>query len=336
MWAYRTLLKKWSGDSSSDFTALVFAYRDFKREERLLSKKLQGQAQAGTIREDLLRQWAEDRFINYAHLRKAEHTMQLIWDELRRTANLPRNALTTRRRFSSEALSMALLCGFFDHLGRRVQGRLFEGPLGRFELSRASICPRDEQYVLCGGLRKLNVSRVATELEQRADLACPIKPGWFAQAVPQLFSETRLGDLSYNENRDRVEETVQSRVLNLQLAEEKQPAIDRQAACHVFVHWRLQHEAELDDKLGEILGQNRALLNEVERYSAITGTDEMLLLLHGGNYASWLERTLAGGASRREASTASLRLEARPLLGRLFARCYSDLNGLLETSPADR
>lgn len=232
----RVIRSLWSGDSRSDFVAVVRAYRAFKAEERRL-QKWASQRKAGTkpgpSRESRLREWCKNHFINFKRLRIAEQTMRELREEL---ADSPLGAvygLADEREFDPDALTKALLTGMPDNVAKRseVNGRVsFGGAMGDF--SPGSTMPGwDEPLILIDRVRQIPGSR-----RDVADLAAPVERSWLAELMPHMVNRTRSKYMTYDPYRDQVMQALRTQFGEL-VFEDEVAAQSSPKAAAVFAEW---------------------------------------------------------------------------------------------------
>ena len=225
----------WAGCDSSDFAAMVRAYRAFKEEEYRLRDARQAGEKVNV--ETGLRAWCDTFFINYKRARMAEDAMRQIRDEVMNSPLTLAGYIGEEREFNAEALTKALASGLVDHVSRR-RGDGFTGPLGDFQLGRESTCSAGQELILIGGVRKVMKKRQrGTGFFHLADTAAPVKPEWLAEVMPQLCTSVRRGDHRYDPAGDVVVETEVHRFGDLKINEHVVPTRDDVAAANTFAAW---------------------------------------------------------------------------------------------------
>ncbi len=237
-WVSDLIRAAWAGVSKSDFVALVRAYRAFKGEERRLKTLVREDDDFSRNQaERELRNWCDRWGINFKRIRMAEEVMWEIREELASSPLRMENGLTHEREFDAEALTKALASGMTDHIARNENG--FTGPLGTFELSYQSACPKGCELVMVGGVRKIpvNARRGGTSFIHLADIAAPVKAEWLSEVMPQLCTRTRQGDHRYDATLDAVMETEVEMFIGLEIRRYTVTTADDEAAVKTFCAW---------------------------------------------------------------------------------------------------
>ncbi len=198
--------REFAAGSGSDFVASVNAFRAFKAEEfrlRDLGRELReeainrGETLNGTgsyrWREGHLFQWCKDHFVNFKAARRVDNGLRQLKEDISNSPLRMKNGLYEQQDFDHEALAKALASGLVDHVHRNAGRRSFVGPMstkdeGDPELAFSSVCPSNSAFILIGGVRKIaQLGRRGTTYHTLlATMACPLKPEWLEEVMPQL------------------------------------------------------------------------------------------------------------------------------------------------------
>lgn len=203
-----------AGESKSDFTALVKAYRAYKAKERELRYDKNGMSRHE--RENELFAWCSAHGLNLKRLRATDDMIRELMNVLS-DSSLAFRWSAEERDFDAEALTKALATGLVDNVGRQDRSRRYNTytsiVTSGFDITRHSLCPNTVPFVLVHGFTKIpvpsRVKRSGGDTEIILALhAAPLKSEWLKEIMPQLCHSRRLdGTLTYNWNKDRAEET---------------------------------------------------------------------------------------------------------------------------------
>lgn len=237
--------KKFAGESGSDFTAMVQAYRAYKEYERALLSQEYSRSQ----RNQMLRDWCTNNFINIKRLNLMSDKVVDIQAALNRTGLEVRN-INTLREFDSNALTKALAAGLVDNVARK-EGKFYTSPSARsFYLSNSSVCSDTEPFILAAAFTLVPTRRSGFSI--LGTNAAPLKPEWLAEVMPQLCAGKRIGNHSYDLEKDMVVETEKLFYADLELSERTVASAPLEAAA-VFARYLANNQTKIPENLREVV-----------------------------------------------------------------------------------
>jgi len=132
--------------------------------------------------------------------------------------------------------------------------------LGQLKIAFSSPC-RSADIALVDGVRKIQVQgrRGRTGFMNLATLAAPVEPEWLMEIMPHLCTRVRLGDHTYNEAQDVVQE--QERTMfqgDLELVRGWVESADNTKSVEVFADWLARQRSLPNSPLDAVLRSNAA------------------------------------------------------------------------------
>lgn len=241
--------KVWAGESESDFTAIVRAYREFKKTEKALGQSRKGGKP--------LEEWCTSHGVKLKQINLVEDKIRQILEDLASTSLKIEHPLGIEREFDEAALTKALASGKIDHLAKKGYGNQFSGRLGEFKIANESACSAGNDLVLVGGVRKIPTkSRNTTTHFLLADFAAPLKPAWLLEVAPHLCKSVLKGDHRYDFVQDRVMQT-EAITFQKDLELVHQVPSDPASAARVFAAWFVSQPPEsLPRPIADVLLSN--------------------------------------------------------------------------------
>ena len=193
---------EFAGDSHSDFTASITAYRAFKTEQRRLKDlsnaklglRLNDSQNARRKKiEDREMEWCKAHFINMKKLQFVENTVRDLREEIESSDIKMNGSVYETREYSSADLTKALLSGLVDNIAVHQSGGGYSGPMSsEIQVSSSSALSKPAPFILIGGVRKVDgVGRRAKTIHF-ADMCAPVEADWFMEVMPQLCRQDTL------------------------------------------------------------------------------------------------------------------------------------------------
>ena len=236
-----TLIRQqYAGSDQSDFAAAVRAYRAFEKEKtrifRLNPTPEVKNNEVSRWREQKLRKWCVERFLNLKNLLLAELKIEEIQTELREAGFRSFNR-DSDYQFDGQILTQALVAGLIDNLALEVYEGVYQAPIGEFRLGRQSACPAGAELILVSGVRKVPVQAGKTFFFNLATIAAPVDPKWLLKVAPGLTREERGFSPRFDAENDGVVSTTRVFFNDEEVGIYEQADPDHPEASRLFAVW---------------------------------------------------------------------------------------------------
>ncbi|MFA5961545.1 MAG: hypothetical protein WC848_02610 [Parcubacteria group bacterium] len=275
----------------SDFEAMVWIFREFKKIEfELREKKISGRKA-----EDELYGWCRRNFVNYKKLRAVELTVKQIREEVANSPLPMRNGIFEQREFDGNALSKAIASGLIDFVGVKSDFR-YSSLCGVFSVGHNSACPEDAPLVLIGGIRKVPTGGRRTSFIHLADLAAPIQPEWLEEIMPQFCSYNTGINPFYSKEHDSCMSTTQI-VCNGQKVGERfvRDQFHKQAP-EIFARWLAGQTDLSDTMLAGMMARNQLNQQKAKTLNVLAGSPVFKEFSESARVVFYSEKLLGAGS----------------------------------------
>ncbi len=162
--------------TNSDFVASVNAFRAYKQAKRQMS-------------DNQLWLWCQANGLNLKKMQQVDTRLSYLIDEVEKSRLSLSENVSSRRAFSSDALTKAMLAGLAANVCFGQSGPV--APL--ISASKESALNGKAPYYIFGGIRKSEIKPRKLEHHLHfASLCAPIKLEWLEEISPQLCTKKRI------------------------------------------------------------------------------------------------------------------------------------------------
>ncbi len=214
-WINDCVKRGWAGDSKSDFTVMVRAYRAFQSEGHAFQKRSVPAYKLQQIRDLHFKNWCEARGLNLKRMQLTDEKIQEILEVVRLSRLTLGHPCYQYREFENAALVKAVAAGKVDHIAHnsnaywQASRATFSGKITHdCQLDFTSACPQDSEFILVGNIRKIHkTSRGEAQYDLLANVAASIQREWLLEIAPALCTEKLLKNYYYDAEKDCVKQT---------------------------------------------------------------------------------------------------------------------------------
>lgn len=260
-------------DTGSDFVAIIKAFRAYKAEERWLRNKFKKAKGGHKKAQDALYSWCKRNCLSKKKLDAINRSVQMLHEQIE-TATPFRfrlGEIYAQRKFDGGAITRALASGMIDSVGSLESGRYgdYDSPKGEFQISHNSICSRNAELVLSGGLRKIPGRR--DSLFNISDLNAPLKIEWLQEIMPQFCTYKPGHEVKFDGERDSV---ISSRIVyynDIQIGEDWVPNPEYSMASEIFAGWFNGFYKSDNPEFNRVIEHNSKIDFRAEELNRIAG-----------------------------------------------------------------